>query len=336
MSDAKLMQDVVLSSRVRIARNLPDVPFPRAMNDAQAQEIIYNVLNALKQQDQAFTYHPMVNEPALTRQSMVEKHWISPDLAENPQKSALLISADETLSVMLHEEDHLRVQCILPGYQGKAALTRAMDLVRVLERQMQFAYQEPLGYLTCCPTNVGTGLRVSFMVHLPALALSGELQKTLDDIRPQGMTIRGIYGEGSSAQGHIYQISNQVTLGVTEEECLQIVETTIQEIIDREMNARKHLDEEGGYAFQDRLMRAVGLLRYARKISSKEATSLLSLAWLASDLGYWQGMEDAELHALLIAIQPATLSCLKQSQPNEAERDVFRAKYLREKLEPYA
>ncbi len=331
-----LMQDVVLSSRVRIARNLPDVPFPHAMNDAQAQEIVYNVLNALKQQDQAFSFHPMVSEPPLERQSMVEKHWISPELADNPQKSALLISADETTSVMLHEEDHLRVQCILPGFQGSEALKRATELVKVLEGQMQFAYQEPIGYLTCCPTNVGTGLRVSFMVHLPALALTGDLQKTLDDIRPQGMTIRGIYGEGSSAQGHIYQISNQVTLGVTEEECLQIVETVIREIANREQSARKKMEQEGGYSFQDRLMRAVGTLRYARRISSKEATSLLSLAWLAADMGYWNGLEDGEFYELLISVQPATLSCLKKNQPNEAERDVFRAEYLRDTLKDHA
>jgi len=331
-----LKQDVVLSSRVRLARNLPDVPFPAHMNDAQGQDIIYQVLNSLKKQNIAFTYHPMVNETALSRRSMVEKHWISRNLAENPQKSALLISTDQTLSIMLHEEDHLRVQCILPGYQGKACLQGAIDLVHCLEQDMKFAYQEPIGYLTCCPTNVGTGLRVSFMVHLPGLALTGELANALEDVRPQGMTIRGIYGEGSSALGHIYQISNQVTLGVTEEECLQIVETVIQEIISREYKARKKLDAEGGYEFQDQLMRAVGTLRYTRRISSKEATSLLSLAWLAADMGYWKGMEDAQMLELLISIQPATLSCLQNDSPNEAERDVLRANLLRQTLENYA
>jgi len=328
--------DVVLSSRVRLARNFPGVPFPARMNDTQAQEITYGILTALKEVKAAFSYHPMVNEDPLNRQAMVEKHWISPNLAENPRKSALVISSDETLSLMIHEEDHLRVQCILPGFQGKAALDGAMALTRTIEKKMPYAYREPVGYLTCCPTNVGTGMRISFMAHLPALALSSQLQRTLDAVSREGLTIRGLYGEGTSAQGHIFQISNQVTLGVTEDECLQTVENVLKSVMERERQARRNLDAQAGLEFRDRLMRAVGMLRYARKMASKEATDLLSLAWLASDMGYWKGPDDAAMQELLLGVQPAILSTTRGGPLPDAQRDEERAEYIREKLEKFA
>ena len=324
-----MTQTVVLSSRVRLARNLKGLPFPNSMTAAQVQELIEKVDGAING-NKDFLLLKMKELPPRERQMLVERHLISPDLARSA--GAALINKDETLSIMIGEEDHLRIQCMLAGEQLEKADELCAALDNALSRQLEYAFDQDLGYLTACPTNVGTGMRASIMVHLPALALAGQAEALLNAVSKLGYAIRGLYGEGSDAVGHIYQISNQMTLGMLEEDIIANLKATVRRVIDRENEVRKALYESNRMEVEDIVFRSLGILKYARKLDTREAMEHISNLKLGVGLDMLPDLKDATLNRLLITIQSASLQQRAGQALGDAQRDAARAKLLREEL----
>lgn len=325
--------DVVLTSRVRLARNYPDLPFPSRAHVDQSKEVISRTLQAFKQTGDDLRYVELVSLDDLSQRELVEHHVISYDLMRNAAQAAVLMAPDETVSIMMNEEDHLRIQSMLPGLQLESAAERAMELARQIEDSQPLAYDKRLGYLTCCPTNLGTGMRASVMVRLPALTLSGQVKGILDSVGKMGLTVRGLYGEGSEAAGSIYQISNQITLGVSEEDIVQSVRSVVLQVIEAERQSRTALSQARKLPLEDRLLRSYGILKEARLLSSKELMERLSEVWLAHDLGYLPQLSPQGLLQLMIEAQPASIQ-KKASQPlSDTERDEHRARWVRQQMQ---
>jgi len=324
--------DIVISSRIRLARNLNSLPFPRRADLNSLQQVIQEVEKSLqKNNSPQLKLIKFASLPLVERQILVEKHLISPQHGQNEQ-GALLLNEDGSLSVMINEEDHLRIQCILPGLQLTEAWRQTQELDDDLTRELDIAYDEDLGYLTCCPTNVGTGLRASVMIHLPALAYLGRLEPVLRSITKVGLAVRGTYGEGTEARGNIFQISNQVTLGRNEEEILDNIQRVTTQIVEHEKNARDILVKSGKVKLKDLTGRAYGVLANAYVMTSTEAMKLLSDLRLGVDLGLVEGLSPKLLNQLLVLIYPAHLQRLQGKDLEEHERDFYRAALLRENL----
>jgi len=322
--------DVVISSRVRLARNFKGEAFPPRMKEERAFELMKMTLDAFVENSADFRYLEMRSLDTNGRQVLVERHLISPDLAAR-DNAAVLLSQDEQRSIMMNEEDHLRIQCILPGLALRDAYRSARGLAHTIEAKHPFAFDEKLGYLTCCPTNVGTGMRASVMVRLPALTYAGQIKGVLDAIGKMGLTVRGMYGEGSEAIGGIYQISNQVTLGSSEEDILQAVESVVSQIVEKEREARVAWQVKPPIELKDKLMRAYGVMRYACRYSFQEFMELLSDVWLAADLGWISLPREALLKAMIEA-QPASLQKAANQSMEPAERDLYRARSMQDLL----
>lgn len=329
--------DVVVSSRVRAARNLTGLPFPHQLSEPDARQVFHSVRLAMENSDfvRQFGSLELTEMSELTpveRQILVEKHLISPDLLENyPQKAAVLRD-DEVLSVMVNEEDHLRLQCILPGLQLNEAWETINKVDNSLEKTLEYAYDEKLGYLTACPTNVGTGLRASVMLHLPGLALFNRIRDVLGSVSKLGLTVRGLYGEGTDASGNLYQVSNQVTLGQTEEDIIAALISVTGQIVTSERAARDALVRERREHVEDRVGRAYGLLSHARIMSSEEAVRLLSDLRLGVSLGIIDFVEAGVITELMVAIRPAFLVKRAGKELSALARDVIRAGLIRERL----
>lgn len=328
--------DIVLSSRIRLARNLKQYHFPKMMGKEEAEKVIEECSNAVFQSGSALakSFHliRLSELPIVDRSSMVEKHMISPNLVENSAMSAVLVNDDETVSIMLNEEDHIRLQSIYTGLQLNEAYELASMIDDVLEEKIEYAFNQKYGYLTACPTNIGTGMRASAMLHLPALSMTGNINGIFNAINQLGMTIRGMYGEGSDVQGNVYQISNQVTLGLSEEEIISNLLAVTKQIIDRERKSRKKLVESNMIQLQDNAWRSLGILENARILSSKECLNLLSNVRLGVELGIIEGIDTTVLNRLLVDTQPATLMKIEGSELSVESRDTKRAQYVREKL----
>lgn len=323
--------DIVISSRVRIARNLKAVPFPQRMNDAQKQNFLEKIKNVLDGKTlstgEKLKYIELSNAEPEELYAMVERHVISPEFAEKRGPKGLVISEDETVSIMLLEEDHIRIQVLLGGLMLAKALKTANEIDDILSVSLSLAFDEKLGFLTACPTNLGTGLRASVMLHLPVLEHSGMLNSLADSISKIGLTVRGMYGEGSRAQASLYQLSNQVTLGISEKSAVENLSAITQQIISRERSARKELDIK---ALEDTVCRSLGTLKYARKISSEEAMNLLSNVKLGISMGILD--IDSNLPVkLLIEAQPASLQ-KAYGRMTPGDRDICRAGMIRDKL----
>jgi protein arginine kinase len=263
---------------------------------------------------------------------MVEKNLVSTNLIENFEKSAVLLNDDTTVSIMINEEDHIRLQVIYPGLQLREAYDMASKIDDVLEERVDYAYNQKLGYLTVCPTNIGTGIRASVMIHLPALSMTGNINGVLNAVTQVGLTIRGMYGEGSDVQGNIFQISNQITLGLSEEEIVSNLIAVTRQIIAKEKAARKRLVEANLTQLEDNAWRSLGILRNARILSSKECLNLISNVRLGVELGIIEGIDSLVLNELMINTQPATLMKIEGSELDTELRDTKRAKYVRERL----
>ncbi len=327
--------EIVLSSRVRLARNISNFSFPYLATDSQTEEIQSQVKNIFEKKPADFAdfkFSPVKEIPALERQIMVEKHLVSPNLVKEPHNSAVLMSQDESVSIMVNEEDHLRIQCLLPGLQLEQALQMAMRYDDVLERELDYAFDESWGYLTVCPTNVGTGLRASVMVHLPALMLTKQINRVLSAIAQVGLAIRGLYGEGSEMAGNLVQISNQVTLGQSELEIIRNLYGVTKQVIDQELQARQLLLNEGRERLADRASRSLGILRYARLISSQEAMQLLSDVRLGIDTGLIEDVDGGIMKELMVMLQPACLQAGMGRELDGMERDTERARMVRKRL----
>lgn len=321
---------VVLTSRVRLARNFRDLPFPPRMNEEAARMSVDRTEKALE--GAGYTLYVMRDLDQVHRQAMVESHLISKEAAADRKGSAVLLSPDQHISILVNEEDHLRIQTLLPG----ARLQEAADLARKvddgLEKTVQYAFDEQLGYLTCCPTNTGSGMRASQMLHLPALALTGQMPGITQQIAKLGLTIRGLYGEGTEAQGNLFQVSNQVTLGRTEKEIVDTIVALGNQLTELEEKQRNALLSRDPVALTDRLMRSYGLLQHARRLDSGEFMQRWSDVRMAMIMGMLSPKLEA-LDDLLTTCQPANILLAAKGEMSALERDAQRANLVREALE---
>ncbi|MDP2891825.1 MAG: protein arginine kinase [Bacillota bacterium] len=324
--------DIVVSSRVRLARNLSGELFPSLLDKKGADGVLDKVKKTVFSKKADFELKDFSLLSPIEKAALAEKRLCSVELAESGI-GALIVSRDETISIMVNEEDHLRIQCLLPGQQLQAVLAKAGEMDKMLGEKLGFAYDDRLGYLTSCPTNVGTGLRASLMMHLPALELAGQMPGIVHTVGQMGQTVRGLYGEGSSANGCLYQLSNQVTLGVSEEDILNSLDATARSVMEKERALSSSLHRQRGLVLEDKLWRSLGIAKSARVLDTAEFMSLWSdIKWGAS-LGIFKNIDLAVLHNLMMEIQPATLQ-LAAGKPLEAQdRDAYRAEVVRRAIE---
>jgi len=328
--------DIIISSRIRLARNIEDYPFPIALVKGKSKEIINQVNDAVTNRsndmETQFILQELDNVASLERQVLMEKHLISPNLVSNADKAAVLMNKDESISIMINEEDHIRIQCLLPGFQLNEAWNLADKIDNLLEESIKYAYHEQLGYLTSCPTNVGTGIRASVMVHLPALTMTGYINRILQAANQIGLAVRGIYGEGTEFVGNVFQISNQLTLGRTEQEIIGNLKDVTKQIINKERDARGTLLENNRLQLEDKIFRSFGILTNARILTSQEAMKLLSDVRLGIDMGIIKSVGAESLNQIMVMMQPAFLQKNASRALSTNERDARRASLVREKL----
>lgn len=339
MDEAAFQSDIVLSSRIRLARNLAGIPFPHQAGEGALQDVVSSLRQSvpdLSNHGQGqYMFIEMEKLQPLERHILVEKHIVSPHHVQEPKHRALIIREDAAVAIMVNEEDHLRIQCLMAGLNLKQALTLAHQIDDVLESRQTFAFHEQAGYLTACPTNVGTGLRASVMLHLPALSITKQMNRIVGAVTKIGLAVRGLYGEGTEAVGNVYQVSNQITLGQSEEEIIDNLQTVVTQLVDQEKNARAALMKEAPVTIADRAWRAYGVLRYAQTISGQEALTLLSEVRLGIDLGLIKEVAPRMFNELLVVTRPNFLQKIAgKTEFQPAERDVFRAQVIREKLIP--
>ena len=318
-------KDVVISSRVRLARNIDGYPFPSRLDEKSAQEVISKVRAAF---GDAYTYTDLTALTPLEIRGYVERQEISQDLANAKGPHGLLTSDKSGVSVMVCEEDHMRLQCVMSGLALKEAYELVAEADDVADSALDIAFDEKLGYLTHCPTNLGTGMRASVMMFLPAMTMSRQIQSLSAQLQKLGLTVRGMYGEGSSAEGCIYQISNQITLGITEEETLDKLSKIIDQIVVSERQLRESVGKNDELC--DRIARAEGVFRYAKMISSSEFMKLYADLRLGISTDITQGISFEKLDSLLVRVMPANLMLeSEQLSADEKQRDKLRAEKIR-------
>jgi len=325
---------IMLSSRVRLARNLRGLPFPgwaKKPERVKALELIRPAVESLPAMAGAFS-GSMDDLTSLDRQILVERHLISREHAARSGGSGLVLNPDLSLCVMINEEDHLRMQALRHGLQLRAAWQAIDQLDSALERKLDYAFSRELGYLTACPTNVGTGIRVSAMLHLPALVLDEQINQIITAVNKLGLAVRGLYGEGTEALGNVFQVSNQMTLGETETDILERLHKVLAQLIEHEENARGRLLEKKAKMVYNHVGRAYGILANAHSISSKETMNLLSLLRLGVDLGCFPSVDRTLAEELFMTTQPAHLQKGFVEKLSADQRDLLRADMLRERL----
>jgi len=324
---------VVVTSRVRLARNYEDIPFVPMINDVWAAETLRRATDAIAKgpRGEDFSLIRMEELSALERTRMVEHHLISYDLLKFSTMAATLLSSGHTISVMVNEEDHLRIQALLPGMQLERVAQMAYEADDWLGARDQYAFDSQWGYLTSCPTNTGSGMRVSAMLHLPALTKAHQMGAVLQGMSKLGLTVRGLYGEGSEAQGNLYQLSNQVTLGRSEEEMLRSLGAACAQVAKRETELREMMLKADAVGMEDHLMRSAGMLKAARKLASAEMMQRFSDLRLAACMDFVD-FTPGELDSLMMDLQPASVSLVAGRELDADERDENRAAQCREAL----
>lgn len=316
---------VVLTSRVRLARNLEQTPFPHLLDAQKAQNVVECVRNALPSGQYALLWAQQMQDAY--KQYLIEEHLVSRDWAES-EHGALLLQKDQQTAIMLMEEDHLRIQCMLDGLALRAALQEAQNVSQTIERQVPFAKTAKLGYLTACPSNVGTGMRASVLLHLPALVLTQQIGLLMQALKDEGFAVRGIYGEGTDAVGNLFQISNRISLGKEETAITAEVTQQVLRICQREAQAGEQLRTQDGLALEDRVYRAYGLLQQARLMTQGEFMRLWSDVMLGTRLGMLPLQTDA-LYRLCRNVQPGHIQNHEQRQPQQRPADQIRAAMCR-------
>ncbi|MGB9867444.1 MAG: protein arginine kinase [Bacillota bacterium] len=329
--------DVVLSSRIRLARNLEGMPFPPAMKAEHARAVMgaaERVVESLNAGTGLGRYmlFSIGELSELDRAVLVEKHLISPQHAESSRMGAVILREDERVSIMVGEEDHFRIQALSSGLQLEDTLRLANAVDDVMDRVVKYAFSPEIGYLTSCPTNVGTGLRASVMLHLPALTLTGQVGEVLSAVSKLNMVVRGLYGEGTEAIGNVYQVSNQVSLGRTESDIASNLSGVARRILEQERDARSKLISGIGIQLEDRVFRAWGTLREARIITSDEALRLWSDVRLGVCLGLIKSLPLERLDQLLVLTRPGYIQRSAGEKLEPLQRDIRRAKMIRELL----
>jgi protein arginine kinase len=326
---------IVLSSRVRLARNLKHFPFPgwaKKPDRIKAYETLHEAVESLTQMKGAF-FDSMDNLSSMDKQILVERHLISREHAAKGAGSGVALNRDESICVMINEEDHLRMQALRPGLQIREAWDMVNELDSALEKKLDYAFSPDLGYLTACPTNVGTGIRVSAMLHLPGLVLAEQINQIIQAVNKLGLAVRGFYGEGTEALGNVFQVSNQMTLGEAEMDIVERLTKVLAQVMEHEENARATLLEKQPKMVFNHIGRAYGILANAHSISSKETMNLLSLMRLGLDLGLFPGVERSLVNELFIITQPAHLQKQLSEKLSAEERDLLRADMMRDRLQ---
>lgn len=325
--------DVVMSSRIRLARNLKNLAFPCHAKEEDKEEVFHRVQEALETHlKDEFHLFTMGHLSSLDREFLVAKHLISPTLSIAEENRAAAINQEETLTIMINEEDHLRIQGLFSGLNLQEIWERVNLLDDKLEKDLDYAFDQRWGYLTTCPTNMGTGLRASVMVHLPALEMIGRTRSILSTITQLGLMVRGLYGEGTESSGNLFQLSNQITLGQREEEIIHNLSGVTRQVMDQERTARQYLLRKRLDGVKDRVLRAYGILRYAHKMSTQEALELISDVRLGVDLKIIDDVDANILSELLVTISPAFLQRITEEDLSGAAIDLKRASWIRERI----
>jgi protein arginine kinase len=326
--------DIVLSTRVRLARNVAGRPFATRLRPEERQDLEAflkkAVVKALSARD--ITWFELADVSEIDRRCLVERHIISRELAAAEGQRGVAVDAAQRLAVMANEEDHLRLQVIFPGLQLQEAWLEADSADNHLEEQITYAFSPKLGYLTACPTNVGTGMRASVMLHLPSLVLTKQIEKVFRAVARMRLAVRGLYGEGTQATGDIYQISNQASLGRSETDILKTLGAVIPQIVAYEQQARQVLVGESPAILDDRIYRAWGILTHARTISSEETLTLLSAVRLGVHLERLKGVNIGVINELFLMTRPGHIQKIRGAVLSESERDMARADYIRKRL----
>ena len=321
--------DIVVSTRIRLARNIAGIPFPSRMNSAQRRELNRQVREAVSDSNTPFArslkFIEMSDVPEDERRAMVERHIVSPEFAAEDAGRAVILSEDESISIMIGEEDHLRIQVLYGGLQLEKAFDVAARLDSLLCDRLNFAFDEQLGFLTECPTNLGTGLRASVMLHLPVIESRGQISALADSVNKIGFTVRGMYGEGSRAAASLYQISNQITLGISEKNALDNLKIITQQLIDKERKEREELNK---LKVEDMCMRAVGILSSARILDSSEMMKLLSEIKLGVAMGV---LPESTVNPIKVLIEGQPFMLMRRfGRMSADERDIYRANMVRQ------
>ncbi len=326
--------DIVISSRIRLARNLADFPFVRRASKEERTQIVKLVEKKIQSVEEwsNLLFLRVGGLSDIDRQFLVERQLMSLELAEGSGDRAVAIDPEERFSVMINEEDHLRIQVMCSGLDVHRGWQQIDALDNQLQQRLNYAFHDELGYLTACPTNVGTGLRVSVMLHLPGLVVTREITKVFRSLQKINVTVRGLYGEGSQFMGDFYQVSNQITLGRSEEELVQTVSEVVPRIIEYERKARQFLLNESGQDLHDDVSRSLGVLSTAKKISSEETLHCLSKVRMGVNLGLIRTIDVATINRLFVQTQPAHLQKLRGQALSASERNVERANYLQANL----
>jgi protein arginine kinase len=334
--DAGPENDVILTSRIRLARNLDHYPFPHRMNKQQskmaAEEITQAFYGTDKERKRNYLTVDLDAMSEEDQQALAEKRLISSDLAQQGQNRRVIISRDESISIMINEEDHIRIQSMQPGLNLEDAYQAAAATALTLEGSLALAYSENYGFLTACPTNTGTGMRASVMAHLPGLMMSGRFKDLAESLSKMSFAVRGQYGEHSKSQGHLVQISNQLTLGISEDDLINDLKRMLQQLIEQERKVRREIFRQQPLSVEDKVMRAYGILRHARLISGEEAATLLSDIRLGQSLGLLGQMAASDINRIQSLIGPASIQKAQGKTLAPEERDRARAAIIRELL----
>ncbi len=328
--------DVVISSRIRLARNLEGYPFSAKMEEEHAIPLVNEVkgiTSALAEKDKRKYYSCNISTLSdIDKQAMVERHIVSPLLAEKQQSTGLILSEDETVSIMINEEDHVRIQTIVGGMNLERAYEEADRIDDIAYEKLHFAFDDKYGYLTACPTNAGTGMRASCMVFLPALSSARMIPKLIEEVGKYGVTIRGIYGEGTKSLGSIYQISNQKTMGQSEREIIDNLNRIVAQVVKQERKRREYMLSVSTDELEDQVYRSYGVLKYARQITSEDAMALLSQLKFGMDCDLIKFERDFNVHKLMMGVQPGSLQWTIGKNVGSKSRDQSRAEYIRKEL----
>lgn len=330
-----MAEGLIMTSRVRLARNLKRIVFPHKLSIEQGKGLVRQVEEAFYSDafsEGDYRTIKLWDTDKLTQTSYFEKHLISNNMINNSSKSAVILSNDYGDSIMINEEDHIRIQCIKTGYNLEEAFRAANRIDDQLEQNLDFAFDEKYGYLTACPTNVGTGMRASVMIHLPFIATDNKVEESLYALSKLGIAIRGIFGEGSKVEGSIYQISNQITLGISEQETLSNLKAVINKIIIHENRAREAAYKNYNYEIEDRAARSLGTLKSAVLLTASESLKLLSNVRLGIEMGIIKTLSTGTVDALIMEVQPATIQLQAGKNLTKEEINLARAKMVKRKI----
>ncbi len=327
--DSGFQSDIVLSTRIRLARNFKGIPFPGKISPEDAARVVDITEKALEGTNLDFSRVDIPPASKTEKDKLIEKRFISPNLATQKKSSAVFISRDESISVMVNEEDHIRMQTIFAGFECQKAYEVISGLDECISEKTDYAVHQKYGYLTSCLTNVGTGMRISCMMHLPAICKANMADSLFAALAKLGVTVRGMYGEGSKASGYIFQISNQTTLGISETEIVDRLNSVVNELIAKERSLRKTIYKQDEAAMEDKIMRSLGILKTARLLSGKEMLELFSNIRQGISLGLVEDVEPKTLNYLMVETSAAHLS---DRASDARERDILRAKIVRERM----